>query len=404
MARRFNLIISGRRWYKTTFLGVKACETALEGGWVIWGAPTADQCRTGMDEVREMLGPLARFNESRMEANIRSTGGVILWRSLDDPDNARSKTAHRIILDEICDVHAEAWSRVLRPMLMTTGGDFWGAGTPRGHDWVYDLWTRAGTRPETWSRVNAPTRGFKIVGDRIIQTPHPFENPDIPWSEMEDLWETTPERMFREENGAEFIEDGAGAFRNVSAMATHLPLMGPEPGHSYFIGCDWGQSEDYTVFLVYDATDRKEVALDRFRRAEYEVAEMRLIELVKRWRPAGTIAEENNVGKPIIEHLRRKGVKVTPFLATNASNQEWVDMLALAFERRTIGILNDETHVAELKAFRGERLPSGRWRYEAPTGQHDDTVDALGMAVWGATKVTRPIPVDRRRRILAHAG
>jgi len=40
--------------------------------------------------------------------------------------------------------------------------------------------------------------------------------------------------------------------------------------------------------------------------------------------------------------------------------------------------------VSELQAYTMERLPSGRFRYSAPAGMHDDTVIALALAWHGA--------------------
>ncbi len=39
--------------------------------------------------------------------------------------------------------------------------------------------------------------------------------------------------------------------------------------------------------------------------------------------------------------------------------------------------------IAELESFEANRLPSGKWRYSAPDGMHDDTVIALALAWYG---------------------
>jgi len=54
----------------------------------------------------------------------------------------------------------------------------------------------------------------------------------------------------------------------------------------------------------------------------------------------------------------------------------------LAFERQTMGLLDDPVLLAELDAYTMERLPSGSWRYGAPSGLHDDCVMALALAHW----------------------
>ena len=39
--------------------------------------------------------------------------------------------------------------------------------------------------------------------------------------------------------------------------------------------------------------------------------------------------------------------------------------------------------VDELEAFEYDILPSGKMRYNAPSGLHDDCVTSLGLATWG---------------------
>lgn len=68
---------------------------------------------------------------------------------------------------------------------------------------------------------------------------------------------------------------------------------------------------------------------------------------------------------------------------TNATKANLVESLSLAFERREIEILDDETLIGELLAYDMERLPSGLIRYGAPEGFHDDCVIALALAFQG---------------------
>src|SRR5512146_1921870 len=134
--RRFNWLSAGRRWRKTTMVMAEAVEAAISGQRVLWGAPTYDQVRVGWDEARHAAGGVADFKESRMSA-VFPSGGVILYRSLDDPNNARGHTADGVVIDECADVTAAAWYEVLRPMLIDTNGWAWAIGTPKGRNWFW---------------------------------------------------------------------------------------------------------------------------------------------------------------------------------------------------------------------------------------------------------------------------
>ena len=78
------------------------------------------------------------------------------------------------------------------------------------------------------------------------------------------------------------------------------------------------------------------------------------------------------MGGPVIEQLQRDGLKVKPFMTTNASKSDAIEALALAFERGEIRILNDPTLIGELQAFESKPLPSAIMRYDAPAGGYDD--------------------------------
>ena len=58
-ARRFNWLAAGRRWRKTTMAMTISVEAAAAGQTVIWGAPTYNQVRIGMEETRRAAASAA---------------------------------------------------------------------------------------------------------------------------------------------------------------------------------------------------------------------------------------------------------------------------------------------------------------------------------------------------------
>lgn len=164
---------------------------------IIWGAPTYEQARIGFDETHRAAYKVAEFNQTRMTATMPS-GGRIIYRSLDDPDNVRGHSAHGLIIDEVQKAKASAYHEVLRPMLIDTGGWAWLIGTSNGHDWFWTERQNAKNDPESisWS---VPTLGVAIVDGRLIRQPHPLENPHISFEEVEKLFQTTAAHIFRRE-------------------------------------------------------------------------------------------------------------------------------------------------------------------------------------------------------------
>jgi terminase large subunit-like protein len=89
----------------------------------------------------------------------------------------------------------------------------------------------------------------------------------------------------------------------VGEAATATATTRREAGHDSVIGCDWGRSNDFTVFVVVDVTARTVVALDRSRRVDYSLLCERLKVLSEQWQPQQIIAEQNGIGQPVIQQL-----------------------------------------------------------------------------------------------------
>lgn len=379
--KRITWLAAGRRWRKTTLFMSVAVEGALSSTLpIVWGAPTFDQVRVGWDEARRAAGGIAEFNISRMTA-VFPNGGRIIYRSLDDPDNARGWTAGGVIIDEAGDVQGVAWREVLRPMLIDTNGWALIGGTPKGRNWFYEGCMSAADTPDS-AFFHAPTLGCTITGEGLKRTPHPLENPNIPFSEIEALYRTVSERAFRQEILAEFTEDGGGVFRNVRA-AVRPAEWGGEPCS---IGVDWARSGDFTVFTAIEGA--QVVAVDRFTNVEYAHQRGRLRAFWERYGRGPIVAEANAMGQPVIEQLLREGMPVQPFTTTNASKAQIIDALALAFERRQISLPDLPWLIAELEAYEAQRLPSGLIRYGAPEGLHDDGVMSLALAWYAVSAGT----------------
>lgn len=386
-AKRFNWLSAGRRWRKTTMLMSIAVEEAAKGKAILWGAPTYDQVSVGMEEAKKACGQVALFRDGKKEASFPS-GGIIKFRSLDDPDNARGHTADGIVIDEVGDVKKAAYYEVLRPMLIDTNGWFWGIGTPRGKNWFWSEYTKALSDPESMA-WQVPSFGVKVTEQGLVRDPHPMENPAITFKEMLKSYSTTPQHIFNQEYLAQFIDDSGVVFRYVNEAATAEYRDRTEHAGSCVFGVDWGKVQDFTVIAVLDAWQGELMHIDRFNQIDYSFQVGRLKALADRYKPTTIYAEQNSMGEPLIEMLQREHLPVEPFTTTNASKKEIVEALALAFERREIKVLPDDNLLMELKAFEVERLPSGLIRYAAPEGVHDDCVMALALAWQGVAHPSR---------------
>ena len=381
-AKRFNVVCCGRRWGKTVLGMDRLIQAALEGKPVAWFAPNYRLQSDVWRELQIILQPiLARPNQQERRLELHGGGVIEMW-SLDSPDSGRGRAYAVVVIDECALVPnlEQAWQQTIRPMLTDYIGQAWFLSTPKGMNYFKTLFNRGqDSERADWAAWQMPTSENRYLDPREIA------------SAQLDLTDSA----FNQEYLALFVNWEGSVFRRVGEAATAAVRTNPEAGHHYVIGCDWGRSDDFTVFIVLDVTAKSIVALDRSNRVDYSLQCERLKALSERWQPQQIIAEQNSIGQPVIEQLTREGLRIHPFTTTNTSKTRAIEALALAFERGDIRIPNDPVLVSELVAYQAERLPSGLMRYGAPAGQHDDTVMALAMAwsaISGQHRLLYPIP------------
>jgi phage terminase large subunit-like protein len=370
----------GRRWGKTVLGGCVSLATAAQGGKVAWVVPTYRNGRPLWRWAEATTGALRKAgrvtaNRSERLIEFADTGGFLGIYSADSPDSIRGESFHLVVMDEAARISQETWQDAIQPTLADTNGDAILISTPKGRNWFWQEWVRGrgdGSEVASWQ---APTR----------------DNPAPNIQRAAGLVrERVPDRTYRQEWLAEFVEGGGGVFRRVAQAATAGHLERGQDGHAYVFGVDWGKSNDWTVVTVLDAATRHMVYLDRFHQIDYALQTSRLKALAERFGPQTIIAERNSMGEPLIETLLREGLPVQPFLTTNATKTTAIDALALAFERGELAILNEPVLVGELEAYEAERLPSGLLRYGAPEGMHDDCVMSLALA-WQGVALAAPL-------------
>lgn len=363
----------GRRWGKTVLGGALVGLILQQHGRVAWIAPTYKNTRPMWRWISNSLTDDAKAKRvivNKTERTIEThRGGFLGIYSGDNIDSIRGEAFNLVVLDEAARLPEDAWTDAIMPTLADYDGNAVLISTPKGRNWFHAEWMRGLKRTEEHASWQAPTRANPMLSIRKA---------------AKLAKERVTERAYRQEWLAEFVEDG-GVFRRVTEAATATAQPSRIHSHNYIIGADWGRSNDFTALTVIDVTTKELVSIDRFNQIDYAVQLDRLTALCDRFKPVAIVAESNAMGMPLIETLQRRNLPVQAFNTTNASKQAIIDALALAFEQGTLRILPDPVLIAELQAYEMERLPSGLLRYGAPDGMHDDTVQSLAMAWYGAS-------------------
>ena len=166
-ARRFNVVVCGRRWGKT-LLGVDRAIMCglLRSTPVGWFAPTYKYLMEPWRDMVRLTGPqldadplAIRVNQSERRIECHGGGTIEFW-SLDDPDAGRSRAYGLVIVDEAAMVLnlTDVWQASIMPTLADHCGAAWFYSTPKGYDDFHALY-EMGQDPahQDWQSWRMPT-------------------------------------------------------------------------------------------------------------------------------------------------------------------------------------------------------------------------------------------------------
>jgi hypothetical protein len=222
---------------------------------------------------------------------------------------------------------------------------------------------------------------------------------------LERVQRQMPERTYRQEILAEFVDDEGRVFRDPEACATAPEEPAPQPGAAYVIGIDLGRHQDWTVAWVGragggaaaqgppapDAPEAPEageagrgqaVHCERFQALPWPLQQARLSALCRRYHDAPLVVDATGIGDAVCDALEADGLAVERVRFTQDSKGRLVDRLAIALERGTFAFAPHEQTLRELQDYRYALTPAGNVR-TGGSREHDDCVMALALCCWG---------------------
>jgi len=374
------VLVTGRRFGKTTLNAELAIIGMLAGKRVLEAAPTAFQTDAFWNECKRALVNLIHAKVVVKNETDRSLefvkGGRITSKTAWDADSLRGDSADLLILDEFSLMKADAWNEVGSPMLLDNDGDAIFTFTPQHKNHAYQMYVNAlGDMSGRWQAWHGTS----------------FDNTFLSREALDDIIKDMTEDAYKQEILAEFLSNEGAVFRNIAACML-APATTPEEhkGHRLVMGIDWGKKNDYTAMSVGCATCHYEVARDRSNQVDYAVQRKRLVTLANRWGVRTLIPESNSIGEPIIEQLRSdtelRGVTIRSFETTGASKPPLIESLGLALERAEFQFQEDAIWQSELESYEATyNRQTNRPSYSAPEGCHDDTVMARALMLSAIT-------------------
>ena len=362
---RIVVIEAGTKCGKTVgcllWLIAKAWNDQESGHAYWWVAPVYQQAKMAMDRAKKWLlqadptKTIWASHDSDLWLSMPS-GSKIWFRSADDPDNLFGEDVFAVVMDEATRTKDAAF-HAIRSTLTATRGPIRIIGNVRGRkNWVHQLGLRADGVEIARHKLTA----WDAVDAGIIAR-----------EEVESAKRDLPDHVFRELYLAEPADDGGNPF-GIPAIGRCVAPLSTAPVVAW--GVDLAKSHDWTVAIGLDS-ECCVVEMHRWQ-SDWGQTRTRLVEIIGQ---TAALIDSTGVGDPIVEELQRSLPCVEAFKFTSQSKQQIMEGLAAKIQARGIefpdGWLRDE-----LEAFEFEYGKTGV-RYSAPSGQHDDGVCALALAV-----------------------
>ena len=186
--------------------------------------------------------------------------------------------------------------------------------------------------------------------------------------------------------------DAEGAFFDIKSVQEAMekdPAVREygEVGHTYVIGADIAQKNDYTVFAVLDYTKPDACELVNLQRFTGETADtimFRLHELAIRFSAKRVIVDSAGIGQSILEHLwaHYPGIRYEAFNFNRTSKPKVMNNLNILLTRRHLSLLQDKDILTEMASFFYKENPETKHiSMSGANGVHDDIPIAIALAV-----------------------
>lgn len=349
---RFRVVMCGRRFGKSELAQIELTMEAIKGNQVAYITPTYLLAKTFFGQLIKTLP----FPHNKADLNMQfPNNGRVEFFTGERMDNLRGRKFHLVVVDEAAFQPnlQEGWNNAIRPTLTDYKGRALFLSTPRGKDFFYSLSMRSG-EPD-WQTFKFTT----------------YDNPYIDPKEIDEARRQLPDAVFRQEYLADPMENAANPFGSQFIRACIKPLTTEK---AMYFGIDLAKSHDWTVIIGLDRNGNV-AHFDRFQRDWKQTREA--IMLLDKNCPV--MIDSTGVGDPITEDMQRHFNAMEGFKYTSQTKQQLMELLAQSIQQGKVGY-PDGLIREELDVFEYQYTANGV-RYNAPSGFHDDCVNALALAV-----------------------
>ena len=294
------------------------------------------------------------------------TGSTLYFYSAEQGNRIRGVTFDYLVLDEAAFYKEDTganhiWYSILQPTIKVKGKKIVMVSTPNGQSgFWYDLIQKA----------LKGQKGYAYIKRTIYD--------DSMCTDIEEIKNSTPDLMFRQEFLCEFIA-GANSFFT-GYHNCYDDTMTFNWNQPLWAGIDWSSTgKDETIVTIINGLNQ---IIQYNIEGDLDSKYSQIALILNKYSLKGVYAEDNSIGSVMINELkkqmRQKNV-LKPFTTTNDSKTEIVTELALSLEKEEL-TYNDLQLDRQLGAFGYSVSKTKKLTFEGK-GEHDDRVMSLALAL-----------------------
>lgn len=365
---RFRVCCNGRRWGKTTLAieEIKGCALAKDAR-IAYVAPTFAQARDIAWEAlkKELMPIITNINESRLELRVRNTKrgeSVIILRGWEAIETLRGQKFDFIVIDEIASMRNfwEKWEEVIRPTLTDNRGHGLFISTPKGFNHFYDLFCK--------ESEDSDFKSFHFTT---------YDNPHMPYDEIEKAKKELPDTRFFQEYMADFRKTEGLVYkefeRDKHLFSDMSLIVNP---NMKIAGEDFGYTNPTVILQItrdYDNTYWVTNEWYKTEKTNEEIIEYARTLDINYWYPDP--AEPDR-----IEEMRRAGLAVRE---VNKDITKGIDTVRTLFKNGKLKIHVSCVHlIEELQTYSYKEKRPNSNEQEEPIDENNHCLDALRYALY----------------------
>jgi hypothetical protein len=394
---RFLGFFAGRQFGKTWTAQERIIRRVLRNpGFQYWYVtPFYGQCIEEYEKLLERPDFRRHIARAKMQPFpqvwIRN-GSRIGYRSFEKPRTLRGKGVHECWFDEIQDINAGEFWPVTRALTGVRLGTTVVSGQFRGKNWYYKEFYEKGLpgTPEFQAHTHESFR-FRTDESAMWQsTAHRAELALIK-SQVEDF-------TWRQEYLCEACSNPNAVWlsEQLDAIVRGEPQK-PIPGHVYCMGLDLGRVSDHTVITIIDVATGQCVYFERLPLHQtHPTMAVHCGNIASWYNNAFVVMDATGGGTggkaPVDSNLkfyraRIKNMYNQGFYWGPANKKPIIEEVTLAIQEQWLKIpAQFSVLLEELRIYEAKYI-TGFWSFSAPDRMHDDCVQSIAMAIWGARRL-----------------